>query len=171
LELNMVSVLAAISATVTLGLAGVMAGIFFAFSNSVMPGLDAVKAEEAIHSMQSINRKIQNALFLVAFAGVQVAAAVTGALLLVLDQTETALWFFLAAAAYLLGAFALTMVLNVPMNNALDAATVPTDPKEAATLWSDYSVRWTRWNTVRAVFSTISVLLVGLALFVWGRQW
>lgn len=166
----MVSVLAAIAAAVTLALAGWMAGVFFAFSNSVMPGLDDIEGEEAVHAMQSINRKIQNGLFFVAFLGVPIAAAVTGVLLLVLDQGAAAVLSFLAAATYLLGAFAPTMFLNVPMNNALDAATVPADVNDAAKLWSDYSVRWTRWNTARAAFSTAGLLLVGLAIFVWGRQ-
>jgi uncharacterized membrane protein len=56
----------------------------------------------------------------------------------------------------------------VPMNEALNALTVPADPNEAARLWSDYSPRWTGWNTVRTAFSSISLLFVGLALFVWG---
>jgi uncharacterized membrane protein len=60
--------------------------------------------------------------------------------------------------------------VNVPKNEALDDAHVPTDTNEAARLWSDYSARWTWWNTVRTVFSSISMLLVGLAIFVWGRQ-
>jgi uncharacterized membrane protein len=168
--MTMVSVLAAIAAVLSLVMAGAMAGVFFAFTISVMPALDAIKAGEAIRAMQSINRKIQNAVFLSTFLGVQIVATVMGALLLVLDQAAAAGWSFLAAVTYLLGAFAPTMFLNVPMNNALDAASVPADANEAARLWSEYSVRWTRWNSVRAVFSTISLLLVGLALFVWGRQ-
>ena len=47
---------------------------------------------------------------------------------------------------------------------------VPTDPDEAAHRWADYSGRWTRWNTLRAVGNILSLLLVGLAIFVWGRQ-
>ena len=166
----MLSTLAALSATVTLALSGAMAGLFFAFSVSVMPGLDGIAADQAIRAMRSINRKILNPVFFVAFVGAPVAAAVTGGLLLWLDQTAAAVVSFLAAAAYVLGAFVPTVVVNVPLNEALDAAEVPTDPHDAARRWTDYSGRWTRWNTLRAAFSTVSLLLVGLAIFVWGRQ-
>jgi uncharacterized membrane protein len=166
----MLSTFAAVSATVTLALTGAMAGLFYAFSVSVMPGLDAIKAEHTIRAMQSINRKIQNAVFFATFLLAPVAALATGGLLLWLGQPWAAVVFFLAAATYVLGAFVPTVVVNVPMNEALDVAHVPTDTDEAAKLWSGYSARWTWWNTVRTVFSSISMLLVGLAIFVWGRQ-
>jgi uncharacterized membrane protein len=166
----MLSAIAAVAAAATLLLTGAMAGLFYAFSVSVMRGLDGIAAEHAILAMQSINRKIQNAVFFVTFLLAPVATVVTGALLLVLDQTAAAMLFFLAAAAYVLGAFVPTVVVNVPMNEALDAAAVPADTNDAARLWSDYSARWTRWNTARAAFNALSLLLAGLALFVWGRQ-
>jgi uncharacterized membrane protein len=161
----MLAALAAASATATLALTGAMAGLFFAFSVSVMPGLDAIAAEHAIRAMQSINRKIQNPVFLTAFVFAPVAAALTGGLLLGDGQTAAAVVCFLAAAAYALGAFAPTVVVNVPLNESLDAAEVPTNPGDVARLWSDYSLRWTRWNHLRTLFSTLSLLLVGLALF------
>jgi uncharacterized membrane protein len=166
----MLSTFAAISATVTLALTGAMAGVFYAFSIAVMPGLDGIQAEHAIRAMQSINRKILNPVFLATFVLAPVAAAVTGGLLLWLGQTAAAVVCFLAAVTYVLGTFVPTVVVNVPMNEGLDSADVPTDPDAAARLWSDYSTRWTRWNTARAVFSALSLLLVGLSLFVWGRQ-
>ena len=166
----MTSAITAISAAATLALAGSMAGLFYAFSVSVMPGLDRSKPDAAIQTMQSINRAIQNPVFLVSFLGAPVAAAATGALLLTLGHTRAAILSFLAAAAYLLGALAPTAIVNIPMNNALDATTVPADVNQAAGVWSDYSGRWTRWNTLRAVSCTISLLFAGYSLFVWGRH-
>jgi uncharacterized membrane protein len=78
--------------------------------------------------------------------------------------------FFAAAAVYVLGALLPTIAVNVPMNDALDAARIPSDPDAAARLWSDYSSRWTRWNHVRTVFGSLSLLLAGGALYAWGRQ-
>lgn len=164
----MVFPLAVATAAAALVLTGAMAGVFFAFSVSVMPGLDAIKADQAIPAMQSINQKILNPVFLPTFVGAPIVAAVTGALLLALGQRPAAILLFLAAAVYVLGAFLPTMAVNVPMNVALDAATVPADPNEAARLWSDYSPRWTRWNNLRAAAGAVSLLLVGLAVFVWG---
>ena len=167
----MVTTIAAVSAAIALLLVGAIAGLFYAFSVSVMRALDGIKAEQAIAAMQSINRRIQNPVFLSTFILAPVAAAASGGLLLVLDQPRAALAFFLAATTYAVGTFLPTVAVNVPMNNALDVVKVPDGADEAARLWSDYSSRWTRWNTLRAVFALISLLLVGLALFAWGLRW
>ncbi|WP_307845459.1 anthrone oxygenase family protein [Planomonospora sp. ID67723] len=166
----MLFTLAALAAGLTIVLTGAMTGLFYGFSVAVMPGLDGIDARQAIPAMQSVNRKILNPVFLPMFVGTVLAAPAAGALLLALGQERAAVLFFAAAAAYVLGAFAPTAAVNVPMNNALDAADVPADPAEAARLWSGYSARWTRWNTGRAVFCGISLLLAGLAVFVWGGQ-
>jgi uncharacterized membrane protein len=56
-----------------------------------------------------------------------------------------------------LGMFAVTMIFNVPLNNALAAA----DPvsHEAASLWTRYLADWTAWNHVRTVASTAACVL------------
>ena len=162
--------LTAISATLTLLVTGLMAGVFFAFSVSVMLGLDAIEPGRAVAAMQSINDKIQNPVFLLAFAGVPVAAGATGGLLLALGHRGAGVTFLLAAGVYLLGAFLPTIVVNVPMNDTLAAAGTPDDAEHAARLWADYSPRWTAWNSARAVFSTLSLLLAGLGLYLWGRD-
>ena len=161
-------ILAGLSATTTLLLTGAVAGVFFAYSVSVMIGLDAIRPEQAIAAMRSINDKIQNAVFLATFLLTPVAAAVTGGLLLVLGQRTAGIVFLLAAAAYVVGALIPSFAVNIPMNDTLDAARP--SAAEAARVWSDYSSRWTLWNHVRTVSSLVSVGLVGLGLFLWGRQ-
>jgi uncharacterized membrane protein len=161
-------ILAGVSATTTLLLTGAVAGLFFAYSVSVMIGLDAIKPDQAIAAMRGINEKIQNPVFLPAFLLTPVVAVITGVLLLVLGQRAAGIVFFLAAAAYVLGALVPSFAVNIPMNDALDTARVPA--AEAARVWSDYSSRWTLWNHVRTVSSGVSLLLVGLGLFLWGRQ-
>ncbi|MEO3754500.1 anthrone oxygenase family protein [Streptomyces sp. B6B3] len=162
--------LTALTATLTLLLTGLMAGVFFAFSVSVMLGLDAVDPGRAVAAMQSINDRIQNPVFLVAFVGVPVAAGATGGLLLALGHRGAGVAFLLAAGVYVFGAFLPTMVVNVPMNDTLNAAGTPDSPEHAARLWADFSPRWTAWNTARAGFSSLSLLLVGLGLYLWGRD-
>ncbi|WP_433412221.1 DUF1772 domain-containing protein [Microtetraspora malaysiensis] len=166
----MLFALTAASAVVALLLTGAIAGLFYGYSVSVMPAFDGIAAEHGIAAMRSVNEKILNGRFFASFFGTPVASAVTGGLLLALGETPAAVLFFAAAATYVLGAFLPTVVVNVPMNEALAAATVPADPDEAARLWAEFSGRWTRWNTVRAVFCLVSLLLVGLAGFVWARS-
>jgi uncharacterized membrane protein len=66
------------------------------------------------------------------------------------------------AALYVVGVFALTMGINVPMNNALDAA----DAGSAAgvELWRDYLRRWTTWNHVRTVAGAAATALLAVSL-------
>jgi uncharacterized membrane protein len=156
--------LAAFSATVTLLAAGAMTGVFFAFSVAVMPGLDALAPEQSVAAMRSINEKILNPLFLSTFMGVPIAAGATGGLLLAAGHRSAAVAFFVAAGVYLLGAFLPTVIVNVPMNDAL------AEPGEAARLWADYASRWTAWNSARAAFSAVSLLAAGLGLCLWGRD-
>ncbi|MFB4317758.1 DUF1772 domain-containing protein [Actinomadura sp. 21ATH] len=162
--------LAASAATIAVLLTGGVTGVFLAFSVAVMPGLDATKASTAIAAMQSMNQKIQNPVFLGHFTGAPLLALVTGAALLLLGQRSAAVLFFVAAGIYLLGTFLPTVIVNVPLNEKLDASKIPADMAEAAKLWNDYSSRWTPWNTLRAVSSVLSLLVMALGLYVWGRN-
>ncbi|MCP9947507.1 anthrone oxygenase family protein [Actinomadura madurae] len=164
------SALAGVSVTLSLIMAAGMAGTFFGFSTGVMPGLNAAKPASAIDAMQGINQKIQNPVFIAMFMLVPVVAIAAGAFLLTLDQKAAALLFFVAAGVYFAGALVPTFAVNIPMNNALDAVTIPADTAEAAKIWSDHSGRWTAWNTARAVFSWASLLAMSLGVYLWGKN-
>ncbi|UBU12661.1 anthrone oxygenase family protein [Nonomuraea gerenzanensis] len=138
-------------ALITLLLHGALTGLFYAFSMSVMPGLNAIDPAQAEAAMRSINRKILNPWLHLVFLGSPVAALVAG----FLADGMAATWFFAAAGVNFVGSFLVTMLINVPMNNALDAATMS---------FKDYSPRWTAFNTLRTVACAASVVLVGLGL-------
>jgi uncharacterized membrane protein len=161
---SLVDTVAVIVAALALLLGGAVAGVFFTYSNSVLPGLNAIRPDEAIRAMNSMNRKIINPLFLATFVGTPLVAAVAGVLLLVAGATGAALLFFGAALVYFLGAIVPTAAVNVPLNNVLDRSPLPGDEAEAARLWSNYAARWVRWNHWRAVFSLVALLLMGIGL-------
>ena len=154
---------------VTLALAGAMAGFFYAYSMSVMWALDAVDPKAAIASMQSINIVVRNAIFFPAFFGTPVVALVAAGLWWKAGAGQVALLLALAAIVYLAGTFLVTLVVNVPMNEALAIATIPADPEQARTLWWNYSGPWTMWNHIRTLASFVSLLLVGWALYAAGQ--
>ncbi len=162
------SVLASIVAVLSLTLTAAVSGVFFAYSNSVVPGLDAVRPEQAITAMNSLNRTILNPLFLTTFVGPPIATVLAGILILVDGATTAGLLYLAAALVYLAGCVAPTAAVNVPLNNGLDTGTVPADLDEAGRTWHDYSHRWTRWNHVRAAASLVAVALSGIALLLWG---
>lgn len=140
---------------------GLMAGLFLAFSTAVMPGLKRLSPADGAAAMQQMNRAILNPLFGVVFGG----TALLCLLLLVgapLSGRGGSFWIMAGAALYLAGSIGLTMAVNVPLNNRLDAA----DPAstDGARLWSDYLARWTAWNHVRAVAcaAAAAALTIGL---------
>ena len=71
--------------------------------------------------------------------------------------------FFLGGALfYLVGAFLVTGLGNVPLNDQL-AAVSATDPA-ALDVWQHYLSRWTTWNHVRTAAAMVAALLYTLGL-------
>jgi uncharacterized membrane protein len=140
---------------------GLMAGLFFAVSTALMPGLRRLPASAGAAAMQQVNRAILNPLFLVVFGG-------TGLVCLVLAVAAPiagwagAAWTITGALLYLVGCIGLTRFVNVPMNNRLDAAD-PASP-QGQRIWADYLSRWTAWNHVRAVACTAATAALTIGL-------
>ncbi len=153
-----------IVALLTLVLLAGIFGVFFTYSNSVVPGLDTTDPELAVAAMRKINVAIYNPPFIATFLGPVVTGAVTGFLLLGLDETNPALLFFSGAVVYLVGGIMVTGAVNIPLNNALENST-STDWEKR---WADFSPRWKTWNRVRGFLSMVALVLCGVGLYVWG---
>jgi uncharacterized membrane protein len=133
---------------------GLIAGTFFVFSVAIMSALRRLPPNEGMAAMQSVNRIIQNPIFLGVFMGTAVISLVLAGIS-VWNWAEPASYYVTAGSAlYVIGSFILTIVFNVPLNNALDAA----DPKTASghEVWSAYLVNWTFWNHLRTIASLLS---------------
>ncbi len=141
---------------------GLIAGVFFAFSTSVMKALGRVPAPEGIAAMQSINVVIINPWFLGTFMGTAVVCVLLIVTSLLRWQQPGTFYLLIGAALYLIGSILVTMVFNVPMNNAL-AASAPADPG-SADLWANYLTNWTFWNHIRTAASLASAALLTIAL-------
>jgi uncharacterized membrane protein len=146
---------------------GLMAGLFFAFSNSVMGALGRLQPAEGIAAMQSINRVILNPLFLTIFLATPAACALVILSSLWRWSEPGAAWLILGGALYIAGAFLVTIFINVPMNNALDAVHPTTT--EAAAFWTRYLANWTTWNHVRTIASLTAAALLTIGLYLSGR--
>jgi uncharacterized membrane protein len=141
---------------------GLIAGAFFVFSVGVMPALRRLPANEGMAAMQSINSVIQNPAFLGVFMGTALLSIVL-AVMSFLDWRSGAPVYILAGAAlYVVGSFLLTVIFNVPLNNALDAA----DPKTAAghEVWNNNLATWTFWNHIRTIASLLATAAFALSL-------
>ncbi|MEO0637780.1 MAG: anthrone oxygenase family protein [Pseudomonadota bacterium] len=141
-----------------------VAGFFYAYSSSVMVGLNASTPEVALKAMQGINAEVRNPIFALSFFGSAILLPAATALLVVQGSRKAALPLGAASAVYILGGFMLTMVINVPMNEALAVVDVDALPDPAAA-WADYAEPWTFWNHVRTVLSLSAVALAGLGIW------
>ena len=140
---------------------GLTAGFFFAFSICVMKALARLPAPHGIAAMQSINVVVINPWFMTAFFGTA-AACVAAVATSISRWDDPRAWYWLGGGVlYLAGAILVTIVFNVPRNNAL-AALAPSS-SEAARLWIDYLSTWTAWNHVRTISSLLAALLFTMA--------
>lgn len=138
-------------------------GFFYAWVCSTMWGLDATSPAIAIQAMQAMNASVRNGVFFPAFFLTPFALAITAALLARAGKLEAGLMFALAAGVYGLGGFGVTVLIHVPMNEALALVIVPGSADFTA-IWRNYSDRWQHWNQVRMVACGLCVLLTGLGL-------
>jgi uncharacterized membrane protein len=156
--MNALVLIAQLAATLGCGL---MAGIFFIFSNTIMGALGRLEPTQGILAMQSINRVILNPLFLAVFMGSALLCALV--LFTSFGRGSSTPFFIIGSLLYIVGAFLVTVVVNVPMNNAVDAASATS--LEGLEIWSRYLTNWTAWNHVRTVTSFLATALLMIGLY------
>jgi uncharacterized membrane protein len=155
--------LTAVTLLLCLG-AGLVGGVFFAFSTFVMKALAQLPAGQGVAAMQRINVVVLQPLFLGAFVGTALLAA-AGVVLAALDWgAPTSVLLLAAGGLYLAGSFLVTVAFNVPRNERL-AGLDPASP-QTAEAWRVYLREWTRWNHVRTVASIASAACCAWALAV-----
>ncbi len=145
-------------------------GVFLAFSDFIMRALSVTSGHGGAEAMQAINREVFRWVFMTLFLGLAVMSLAL-IVLAVLGQTGPAAPFVAAAGlVYLLGCFGVTVVFNVPMNEALAGMDLSQDATRA--YWTGtYLPRWTFWNTVRTVACAVAaaLLLFGLTMLAQAR--
>ncbi len=143
---------------------GLIAGVFFTFSTFVMPALGRLPAPQGIAAMQSINVAAITPSFMAALFGTGLACAILIGGSLMTWSRPGGVYVVLGSLLYLLGTILVTIVANVPRNDALAAVDPAT--AEAATLWASYLTSWTVWNHVRSAtaFGAAALLTVALCL-------
>jgi len=137
----------------------IIAGFFYAYSVSVMPGLNATDPVSAIKSMQAINAVVRTAEFAASFFG---ALALPILCLLLARRRSIVLPLIAAILLYGTGAFAVTLAFNVPLNESL--ATVTPDAATAAQTWRAYAEPWLLWNHIRMAASIAAFLAMLVAM-------
>jgi uncharacterized membrane protein len=138
--------------------AGVAGGVYFSFSALVLPALHGRPAGDAVAVMRAVNVAAVRPPFML-FGGAVSAAAVAvtevvgsvGSVGSVGDVHPARV----VGAALALAAFGITVVRNVPLNNAL-AGRSPD--------WQRFEPRWRRANHARAAASILAAVALGASL-------
>ena len=130
---------------------GLIAGVFFAFSAFVMAALGRLPPDQGIAAMQSINVAVINPWFFAAFFGTAAACVVLVVAALFRWSEPGAILLVAGSLLYLVGTILVTMLCNVPLNDALAAA--QPESAEGAGLWTRYLAAWTAWNHLRTAAS------------------
>ena len=141
---------------------GLIAGVFLAFSSFVMKALARLPASAGIAAMQSINIVVLRSVFMAVFLGTAAVCVVASVYSLFRLQEPGVVYMLIGSALYLVGSFLVTIIFNVPRNEAL-AKLAPTNPN-SANFWSGYVANWTAWNHVRTVAALAAAASFSIAL-------
>lgn len=133
---------------------GLVAGMFFAFSNFIMKALGVLSQSNGVTAMQEINRKVLNPFFLSFFLG---TAGTTLVIIVFFFVTSLDSWIVLTGSLfYFNGTFLVTGTRNVPLNNQLEA--VNAEDNGSQDVWERYLKSWTMWNHIRTASSLIAMI-------------
>lgn len=158
------NILLIITATTT----ALMAGLFFSYSISVSLGLGKLNDKEFLNVMQNINREIQNIPFFICFFGTLIILPITSFLNY---KKQSFLLLLTATLFYSIGVFAITVFVNVPLNNTLELFDLTnasnTSARQMRNIFED---RWNFWNNIRSLSSLCSVFFIILACVYNGHK-
>lgn len=153
----------------SLGLAtlttGLIAGFFYAYACSVTLGTARLDDTDYIATMQAINATVRNPMFAFSFFGSLLSLGLAAFVHLRHGRTPRACLTLLAFITYALGGFALTLGINVPLNEELARVRLDGTAQALAQARQVYEGSWNVWNAVRTVCSTAAFLLLIAAPF------
>ena len=143
---------------------GLMAGLFYGWVVSVIPGTGRLDDVEYVDLMQHINREILTPRFLVPFVGIPVLLGATAVAQFAAGDQRRGTLSAAAAAVYTLGVFGVTAAGNVPLNDALDEFDLATaSPAEITERRQRYEQPWNRWNRIRTAANAVAFGLLSVA--------
>jgi uncharacterized membrane protein len=149
-------------------LIGIMAGIFFTWSNAVKPGIGKLSDIEYLRALQAMNRVILNKAFIGIFIGAVIAVTLVPIAHFKLFPDNIFWLFIITLATYWIGVFGVTVLGNVPLNELLDEINLESITlEEIKALRTSIEVKWNNLNLIRSISSGITfVLLIISYLFI-----
>lgn len=145
----------------SLFLTGLMAGIFFTWSNAVKPGIGKLNDIDYLSALQSMNRVILNSLFLIVFIGTIISVALVPVFHFHFYPKNIFWLLILIVIIYWVGVFSVTVFGNIPLNEILDKRNLSVmNPNDLSLLRDSIENRWNNFNLIRSISSALSFLLL-----------
>ena len=144
-------------------LCGLTSGLVLAFTIVVMPGIRTLPDREFLNAFKVMDRIIQNnsPLFVLVWAGSVILLMAASALNVAQLAALPRVLLIGALLAYLLGVQLPTFVVNVPLNNRLQAIELPTlDEAGLQEARKAFEPRWIYWNGFRTAVGVLTTLLL-----------
>ena len=148
-------------------IAGLIAGLFFGWLVSVIPGLAKAADRTYIETMQSINVAIVNPLFVIPFMITPIILAASAIVEYRAGNQRRSWLLAVATVTYALGVLGVTVGGNIPLNDALDAFDLDSaDDAAAAVRRTSYEDPWNRWHLGRTIASVVAFAIATSAALV-----
>ena len=148
-------------------LTGLMAGIFFTWSNAVKPGIGKLSDIEYLTALQSMNRVILNNAFKIIFLGAIIVVALVPVFYFNLYPKNIFWLFVFTLVIYWIGVFGVTVSGNIPLNEILDKTNLESiTSEEIKTLRKSIEVKWNNFNIIRCISSAITFLILIISFLI-----
>ncbi len=146
---------------------GLMSGLWYGWTVSVIPGTRRVTDTHYVDTMQHINRAIINPGFIVPFLGIPLVIGLAALTQFRSGDTRRGWLLTWAAITYVVGVLGVTVGGNVPLNDALDAFDLAGSSEEAVgTRRQTYETPWNRWHYLRTAANVGAFVLASSAAIV-----
>lgn len=146
---------------------GLGAGVYALWAHTIMPALRGVDDRTFVEAFQALDRAILNPWFL---GGSFVGSIVLGIAAATLGIGRPEFGWIAAAVVLQVLVTAITMAVNVPLNDTIKAAGNPAAIPDLAAVRAAFDeARWQAWNLVRTALAIVAFGLLATALVVQAR--
>jgi uncharacterized membrane protein len=140
---------------------GMMAGIFFTWTNAVKPGIGKLDNLSYLKAFQAMNRVILNPIFYCLFMMPLITLIILSYNSFDLHKLYVFDLLIASTVIYFIGVILTTIIGNIPLNEMLDKSDLERlDQQDSMTLRKTIETRWNRFNFVRTVSSFLSFLIL-----------
>lgn len=146
---------------------GLMSGLWYGWTVSVIPGTKRVADVNYVDAMQNINRAIINPGFIIPFMGIPVLIGAAAYAQFRAGDNRRGWILIGAAGTYVVGVLGVTIAGNVPLNDALDNFKLGTSTDSAiSSRRTTYETPWNRWHYLRTAGNLAAFALTTVASIV-----